>query len=84
MVSIFTVPKHSVSVGFVNSPAIQEINDWLAKPEHSNEFVLLYINDETSDSDWGKIRLIQEPVANITRDILFTPSDKKKSYPDRW
>lgn len=64
--------------------AIQEIHDWLRLPQHSNEFIIVYINDETSDSDWGKIDLIQDPVASTFKDMIFTPSIKKKLYPDRW
>lgn len=64
--------------------AIQEIHDWLRLPQHTNEFVIVYVNDETSDSDWGKIDLIQNPVNTTFKDIIFTPSIKSKLYPNRW
>ena len=68
----------------VTLTALQEIYDWMRLPNHREEVVIVYINDESNDSDWGHVALIQDPVANITRDILFTPKDKKAMFPDRW
>ena len=64
--------------------AIQEIYDWMKLPGNDNEFVIVYINDETSDSDWGYVDLIRNPVINITKDILFTPQIKSNLFSDRW
>lgn len=61
-----------------------EIHDWLVADSHKEDFILLHINDEGQKLDWGHIELVQKPVQSIFGDVLFTPLDKKKDYPNRW
>ncbi len=84
-VSVYTVNVVYDSCVCVSIPiAIQEIYDWMSSSGNENEFVIVYINDQTSDSDWGHIDLIQNPVINITKDLLFTPTMKNSLFPKSW
>ena len=53
-------------------------------PGHKEQLVMVLINDEGKDKDWGHLDLIWNPVQDILGGILFTPLDKQKYFPDRW
>ena len=53
-------------------------------PGHENEFVMVLVNDEGHDADWGHLDLIQNPIAEILGDLLFTPKDKEHYFNNSW
>ena len=63
---------------------IKEIRDWVTSPGHEEEVVIIMVNDEAKDFDWGHISLIQDPIRDGFREMLFSPSDKQKYFPERW
>ena len=63
---------------------LTEIYDWLVSPWNKAEFILLHINDEGRKLDWNHLKLIEQPVRDIFKDLLFTPLDKERDFPSRW
>ena len=45
---------------------------------------MVLVNDEGHSADWGHLDLIKKPIREIMGDILFTPADKEKYFPDTW
>ena len=63
---------------------IREVYDWVIAPGHEKEVVMIMINDFAKDHDWGHISLIHQPIRDFFGDIVFTPNDKEKYFPNRW
>ena len=75
---------HAICAHNIVLPGLQEIYDWAVAPGNQGEMVVVHINDESHSADWGHIDLIQDPVAQTFRDLLFTPEDKKSLFPNSW
>ena len=65
-------------------PGLTEIHNWLVSPWNKAELILLHVNDEGQQMDWDHLALIQQPIKDIFKDILFTPVDKQEKFPSRW
>lgn len=63
---------------------LAEICEWMQQSENKNEFVMVYINDEGHTADWNHTDLIWNASVTACPDILFTPSDKERLFPDSW
>ena len=63
---------------------LAEICDWMQQSENKDEFVMVYVNDEGHAADWNHTDMIWKAVATACPEILFTPSDKERLFPDSW
>ena len=63
---------------------VAEICDWMQAPGNEKEIVMVNINDEGPSAEWGHRDLMQEPVAQLCPDLVFTPVNKTAMFPDTW
>ena len=63
---------------------LKEIHEWMTAPGHKNEVVMILVNDFSEDHDWGHISLIYNPIRELFGDMVFSPNDKQKNFPNRW
>ncbi|KAI3432222.1 hypothetical protein D9Q98_003784 [Chlorella vulgaris] len=58
--------------------ALQEIRDWMDAPGNSDEFLLLYFDDQPNLQTWGKLgHLLNDTLATFPRSWIFSAEDKE-------
>ena len=80
----FVNSTYTTGMTSVDSAGVKEIRDWLTAPGHESEVLIINVNDFSKDHDWGHIPLIQDPIKDLFGEMIFSPNDKQKYYPNRW
>ena len=62
---------------------IEEIGQWINRPENANEVIRLYFEDGKEHTQ-GHDDLINGPIAKYLGDKVLTPTMAKKYFPNQW
>lgn len=63
---------------------MKEIHEWVTGAGRENEVIIIEINDFAKDHDWGHISLIHNPIKDMFGEMILSPNEKEKLFPDRW
>lgn len=56
--------------------ALQELSAWLALPEHQQEFLVLFLDDQMDLKTWGLVgKLLDQILQVLPRESIFAPAD---------
>lgn len=60
--------------------ALKEIADWLHAPEHKDEFLMIFFDDETDLKKWKKVATLLDYIKQyFPQDEILVPTDLKVS-----
>jgi hypothetical protein len=65
--------------------ALNEINDWMSKPENQNEIIFIYFDNQQDLDEWNFVKNITVAIdkSNLGS-IAFTPDSKNQLFPFSW
>jgi len=62
----------------------EEIQSWFLLPENNDEILIFMFDDQEDLLEWGKVQYILEGLSKYFANLILTPPEKQKYWPDRW
>jgi len=61
------------------SDALAEISSWLSAPQHSSEFLVLFLDDQPDLGKWGRVgELVQQVLGAFPQGSVLTPAEARQ------
>jgi hypothetical protein len=71
-------------VGPTFDRALEELSDWLKKPENAREVIVIYLDNQPHLQTWGQVLFIHKSILSKFESTIFTPQMKRDRFPNRW